>query len=468
MSLRRIAALATGETFGRGMAWLTVFTLPWILDTQQYGIVVLLATFEGVATGVLLLGQDSAIFWRCASYRDPAEGRDCVSGAMLITGTACFTALIGCSTTALLTGGTILGVSVWPHVWLLAIAVSLGNVNRIALAFARASGRTRAFVLDRGAVGAGRFAATLTLAGVLGSALSFPIGMAVGTAAGGMWLWRPFVTKGRWRGARREVRPLLRFGAPLSAHLLAMNTINLVDRWVIGAMLGLAAVGSYGWFYMLGSGVAFVYAALSVSYEPQIYREFQADRDIGSLREYLGMSIAAGGVYGIAGCVAASFAARLVPESVDADPAIAAIVLIAHWFRPMYLGATYLLSSVGRTARVAVISGMTVAATVAANLILIPRIGLVGGAWATLIGALMLALSGIVMLGRLSMPIRALAIPTAVVGLFAAGTLLMLDLTTFALGSVAVAIYGAHMSGLHERILVRLRPSSGHDVQSSR
>jgi O-antigen/teichoic acid export membrane protein len=457
-SFRRVALLATGETFGRGMTWLTVFVLPWVLATEQYGIVVLLATFEGVATGVLLLGQDSAIFWRCASPEEPAAARRCVTGAAFITAAACALALAGVSIAALTTGGAILGVPLWPHIWLLTLGVLLGNVNRVGLAFARASGRTRAFVLDRGAVGAGRFGSTLGLAFARGSALAFPIGMVVGTATFGLWQIRRFIGGARRiRAVLADVRPLVRFGAPLSAHLLAMHTIAMVDRWVIGAMLGLAAVGSYGWYYMLGSGVVFVSAALSVSYEPLIYREYQAGAATRSLREYLGVSVAAGGAYGLAGSVAALLAAGMVPDSVRADPAIAAIVLLAHWLRPVYLGAGYLLSSVGLTTRVAAISGVAVVVTVAANLALVPRVGVIGGAWATLIGTLALVVAGVAALRRSSMPVAVLLEPTLVMAVVGAGMLVDLSLGTFALGCGVLTVYGAYASGLPPRLLARVR-----------
>lgn len=446
--------LATGETFGRGMTWLTVFVLPYVLATQQYGIVVLLATFEGLATGVLLLGQDSAIFWRCACREDPESARTCVLGSMVLTGSACAVALAGVTVAALATRGRILDVPLWPHIWLLALGVLLGNVNRVGLAFARARGRTRAFVADRAAVGAGRFGVALAIAFATRSALSFPVAMVIGVAAAGLWNSRSILAGGRrLRAALAETMPLARFGLPLSAHLLAMNTIAMVDRWVIGAFLGLAAVGSYGWYYMLGSGVVFVSAALSVSYEPQIYKEFQLDGGVRSLREYLGVSVAAGAAYGAAGAAAAAVASGLVPDSVHADPAIAAIVLLAHWFRPIYLGAGYLLSSVGRTGRVAMISGLAVAITVTANLVLVPSVGMIGGAWATLAGTLVLVLAGIFALGRLSMPVAVLLQPTLVMSAIGAAVLLHLTLATFAVGCLALMGYGILASGLPRRFL---------------
>jgi O-antigen/teichoic acid export membrane protein len=449
MSFRRVLALATGETFGRGMTWLTVFSLPWILDPSEYGIVVLLATFEGVATGFFLLGQDSAIFWRCAHYDDPDGATASATAAMLITGTFCLVGVVVSLAAAGLIGGGILGVPAWPHVSVLLVGVLFGNVNRVALAFARATNRIQEFVLDRAAVGAGRFASTLGLATVSGSALSFPIGMVVGTAACGLWLCRRLLRGGPLlRSARAQVVPLLRFGAPLSAHLLAMNTVHLVDRWVIGAMLGLAAVGSYGWYYMLGSGVTFLYAAFSVSYEPQIYREFQRSQGTRSLRQYLGVSIAAAGVYGLVGSGVAFIAPDLVPSSVLADPAIAAIVLIGHWFRPIHLGANYLLNSVGRTLRVVGISGVTVVFTVVAAVILVPRLGAIGGAWATLISGLVLVVSSILVAGRLSMPVRVLIQPTLLLSGLALALLWHLTLGSLALASGVLILYGTYSSGM--------------------
>ncbi|HSM34912.1 MAG TPA: lipopolysaccharide biosynthesis protein [Longimicrobiales bacterium] len=452
-SLRGVVVLGAAETFGRALTWLTIFVLPWALGEAEYGSVVLLATFESVAVGVLLLGQDSAIFWRCGYRDDPDRAGACVAGAATITASACLLALLAVTIAASVSHGTLLGVPLWPHVWLLTVGVTLSNLNRIGLAFARARGHSVAFVLDRLAVGAGRFGITLAVAFSTGWALSFPIGMTVGIAAGGAWLFgRLILGKGRLRAARSEIRPLLAFGTPLSAHLLAMTTIAMVDRWVIGAVLGLAAVGSYGWYYMLGSGVVFVSAALSVSYEPLIYREYQENASTRSLREYLGITIAASAAYGLVGCGLAAVAGGVVPDSVRADPAIAAVVLLAHWFRPVYLAAGYLLSAVGRTGRVAAISGVAVVVTVAANLLLVPPLGLMGGAWATLIGLLVLVAASIVALRHLSMPVRVLMAPTAAIAVVGAATLFRLTLVTFAAASAVLLVYGVVASGILHRL----------------
>lgn len=446
----QVGALAGAETFGRGAAWLTLFALPWLLSADEYGIVVLLATFEGVATGFLLIGQDRAVIWRYAGREDPEADRTTVGTAMAVTVTACLLALIVVSLTSPLTGGRVLGVPLWPHVLVLGLAVILTNVNRVILAFARIARRIRDFVVNRMAVGALRLSLTLGFGAASGSSLAYPVGLAAGTFLGGFSLWRRILPRS-WRraGAGREARTLLRYGAPLSAHLLAMTSIRFIDRWVIGAFLGLAAVGSYGWFYMLGAAVAFPYAALSVYYEPEIYREEQQEGgERVAFREYLGATLMAAGTFGLIGSVAVLFAAELVPESVSGNPEIIRIVLIAHWLHPIYLVCNYLLSSRGRTAPIAMISVFAVLVATTANLTLVPVIGAIGGAWSTLLGAAALVLAALFVVRRVGIRVS-LGRPLAVTSSLGALALAVPATWTLATASGGLALYGAALAGLH-------------------
>lgn len=429
--LLRVVAFASAETMGRAAVWLTLFLLPWILSPIEYGIVVLLATFEGVAKALLMLGQDRAVMWRGASGKGARSGDPWLATAVLVTALACFAGLAVVAVVGTLGGGALLGVPVWPHLVLLGVAVICVNVNRIVLAFARVASLTREFVVYRIGTGAGRLIAILGLAQASGSSLAFPIGAAVGTVVGGGRLWRRTM-RGAWtRGTvdRQLLRTMVRYGAPLSLHAVAMNAVAFVDRWVIGSALGLEVVGSYAWYYMLGSAVMFLFAALSVYYEPAIYRDCQRSGSVRTLQEYLGISIALAGIYSLLGASVAPFAGGLVPDTIDGNPRIARIVLVAHWIYPIYLSSNYLLSAFARTIRVALVSGFALGIVLLANLILVPRIGAIGGAWATLAGTLTLVLAAGVILRRLRIGGRVLIAPSIVVavlgvaGLFLPGAL---------------------------------------------
>lgn len=450
-SFRDVAALATAESFGRGAAWLTLFVLPWLLSADQYGIVVLINSFEGVAIGFLLLGQDRAVLWRYAGDTDFGD-QTTVNTAVVVTAAACMIALSIGLVVASQSGGSLLGVPVWPHLVLIGVAVVLVNVNRIVLAFTRVARRTRDFVVNRAAVGSIRLAATLGLAVVTGSAVAYPVGLIVAMVGGGGWLWMRVLGMPRYR--KSEFGALLRYGAPLSAHLLAMSSTRLVDRWIIGSMLGLATVGSYSWNYMLGSTVVFLFAALSVYYEPEIYREQQSDSDSRTaLREYLGAAFAASGVYGLVGSAGAIAGRSLVPGSVTVDPVVIRIVLVAHWLHPVYYVCNYVLSSKGRTLPLAAVSAITLVSAVLANLLLVPILGAVGGAWATLISSVCLVLIAMLVLRRTGVEVS-LGRPF----LFTAGVssfvIVTSGLWTLAAASALLALYGAY--------LMNLMPARGH------
>lgn len=450
--LRQVGALAGAETFGRGTAWLTLFLLPWLISSEEYGIVVLIATFEAVATGFLLLGQDRAVMWKYAGQAEPGSDRSTVGMAVAITTSACLAGLIVGLFVAPWTGGALLGVPVWPHLVLLAVAVILVNVNRVALAFARIARMTRQFVVNRVAVGSLRLGCTLGLGAVSGSSLSYPVGMAVGTLLGGSRLWKRVVPS-RWPtgGAKERIATLVRYGTPLSAHLLAMTSIRFVDRWVIGAFLGLAVVGSYSWYYMIGSAVTFLYAALSVYYEPEIYRERQRNPESKRVvHQYLGASLMAAGAYSLIGSVVAMFAGGSVPASVDADPEIVRIVLVAHWIHPIYLVCNYLLSSVGRTAPVAFISVITVGMAVGANLLLVPSFGAIGGAWSTLIGTVGLASAGWLVVRTIGIRVPLLQ-PVLVLAVLACLALAWPGMWTMLGASACLLSYGSHQVRVYSR-----------------
>lgn len=441
---RRVVAFAAAETMGRAAVWLTLFLLPWILSPIEYGIVVLLATFEGVAKGLLMLGQDRAVMWRGASQHRPAPGETWLATAVLVTVLACLGSLAVVSGVGALRGGTLLGVPIWPHLVLLGIAVICINVNRIVLAFARVASLTRDFVVFRVGTGAARLVAILGFAITSGSSTAFPIGAAIGTLIGGGKLWRRTM-RGAWSRAtvdRELVRRMVGYGAPLALHALAMNAVAFVDRWVVGSALGLEAVGSYAWYYMLGSAVMFLFAALSVYYEPAIYRDCQRAGSVKALQEYLGISIAMAGTYSLLGAGIAPFAGALVPNTINGDPRIARIVLVAHWIYPIYLSSNYLLSAFARTMRVALVSGLAFGVVLLANLLLVPRMGAIGGAWATLAGTLTLVVAAAVILRRLRLGGRVLIAPTLVIILLGIGGLFLPGPAGLATAATCLTLFG--------------------------
>jgi O-antigen/teichoic acid export membrane protein len=205
---------------------------------------------------------------------------------------------------------------------------------------------------------------------------------------------------------RRFDRPLmrraLRFGLPLLPHGLAAWSLNFSDRWLIGLTIGLptvatqAAVGIYSFGYLIGQGVALVAISFNAAWVPFWYARGDGERGPRLLRE--ATTLVMGGLTLLAVGVAA-FApelTRLLATRRWGDEALGAInVTVIVTFASLVYGLYFMLvSTIFLRRRTAALPLITLAAgltNLVVNLLLIPRLGITGAAWATLAGYLVLA-----------------------------------------------------------------------------
>ncbi len=94
--------------------------------------------------------------------------------------------------------------------------------------------------------------------------------------------------------------------------------------------------------------------------------------------------------------------------------------------------------------------------TVAANLVLVPALGMMGGAWATLVGILVLVAASGFALRRLRMPVGPLVLPTLAIATIGGLSLVRLSVASFALASAALVVYGVLASGVATRARARI------------
>jgi O-antigen/teichoic acid export membrane protein len=238
------------------------------------------------------------------------------------------------------------------------------------------------FVFERGAGGA--------LAGQLVG------GLGVVAVTGVMLARMP-----RRRFDRPLMRRALRFGLPLLPHGLAAWSLNFSDRWLIGLTIGLptlatqASVGIYSFGYLIGQGVALVAISFNAAWVPFWYARGDGERGPRLLRE--ATTLVMGGLTLLAVGVAA-FApelTRLLATRRWGDEALGAIdVTVIVTFASLVYGLYFMLvSTIFLRRRTAALPLITVAAgltNLVVNLLLIPRLGITGAAWATLAGYLVL------------------------------------------------------------------------------
>lgn len=202
----------------------------------------------------------------------------------------------------------------------------------------------------------------------------------------------------------RLVRAALRFGAPKVPHGVMIQALNRIDRWILDAFVSRAQVGLYQVGYTLGEGVKFALSAFEPAWQPFVYERARRPEGPAALARVGSYALAAfvGG-----GLCLALFGGELLRLLTPARPAFWAAAPVVPVVALAYvLHGAYLLFSIGiaiekRTGYYPLITAVSAAVNVAANLLLVPRLGILGAAWATVAAYGVMAAVGIVVGQRL-------------------------------------------------------------------
>lgn len=197
-------------------------------------------------------------------------------------------------------------------------------------------------------------------------------------------------------------RGALRFGLPLVPHGLAAWVLNLSDRWLIGLLIGLpavasqAAVGVYSFGYVLGQSVALVAMSFNAAWVPVWYARGDDEHGPALLREMTslvmaGLGLLAVGVAVLAPELTAVLASSRWGEQADVAADVIPVVAAASLVYGLYFMLVSVVFLRRRTAGLPLLTLAAGAANVGANLLLIPRLGVMGAAWSTLVGYAVLA-----------------------------------------------------------------------------
>lgn len=220
--------------------------------------------------------------------------------------------------------------------------------------------------------------------GSLGGQLAGALVMGVAAAAL-LWSLRP------WRLHARFAREALVFGLPLVPQTVSGWLLNVSDRWLLGLLLGLAAsqalaaIGVYSLGYQLGYVVGLAAISVHAAWLPVFYRIGEGPAGGSFVRESTTVAVAG---FAIAAAALAIIAPDLVRLMAPVEWAPAADVTAVVAFGSAAQGAALMFASGlylrRRTRLMPVLTLTAAAANLLLNLMLIPRIGIMGAAWATL------------------------------------------------------------------------------------
>ncbi|MCU0242301.1 MAG: oligosaccharide flippase family protein [Vicinamibacteria bacterium] len=388
--LRRLAGQAliygSADVFCNVISFLLLPLYTTYLTLEDYGVLGILALFSAAAKIVFRLGLESAFFRLHYDQHDPRDQQR-------LAGTVFFFAILF---GALLFVGIAFGAPwlmgllfsralVSPRLLILAAAdIFLGVFLFVPLSLLRIESRPQlfsAFSIFRHTLNILlKIALVMRGWGVAGVLWADVIATAA-LAAGLMPLLKNRIA---FALSRPFLRELLALGLPRVPHGLMIQVQNLADRRILESFVALSQVGLYQVGYQFGMAVKFALSAFEPAWQPFVYSQIkdpQAPRLLARLATY---SAAAFLMMGLATAVLSpEMVVVMTAPAYHGAAAIVPIVALAY-----LLHGAFLLTSIGiniaKQARYYPIITLFAATTnVALNFLWIPKMGMLGAAWAT-------------------------------------------------------------------------------------
>ena len=399
------ALYGTADVFGSVVNLLLVPLYTTYLSTTDYGNLALLLLLGTVAKIVFRLGLDAGFFRIHYELPDEEERRRLAGTVSLFTvfsGGILFAAIAAWAGPL---GRTLLGPGAPPG-WVVLVAadVYLGTFAFVPLSLLRIRGRPGVF----SAFSAARHAANTVLKVVL---------VTRGWGVAGV-LWSDAIATGLFSLALlpialrqaapafspRLLRQALGFGLPKVPHGILVQSLNLADRKILDLFVARAEVGLYQMGYAFGTAVKFPLSAFEPAWQPFVYAQLRSPDAPAVLARVGTYAFAAVAAFGLAVAVLGREALVLMTPNNPAFWAAAPVIPVVAL--AYVLHGAYLVGSIGigvaREARYyPMVTAAAAATNVGVNFALIPRFGMMGAAWATVLAYAVMAGLGFAVSQRL-------------------------------------------------------------------
>jgi len=400
-----------GHILSRGIGFLLLPLYTNYLTTTQYGLVALIYTFIAFVNILFLYGMDSA-FLRFYALEEGDEGRKKVlSTALMMTLCTSGVFFLGLYIFSAPLSTVIFGRPQTAGLLRMAAGIlffdTLATMPYLLL---RLEERSRRFVGYRFVnillnLGLNIYLVAHLNMGVSGVLLSNLI------ASGfSFFILLPVL----WKKMTPRIFPhlageLLKFGLPFIPSGLASMTMELIDRYMLRGMKGLEVVGIYNAGYKLGLFMLLVVMAFKFAWQPFFLKlgrdEERAKKSFAAVLTYF---VLTGGFFLLA---VSFFVDELVrfqlggltvfgPAFWSGTP-IVPVILLAYVMMGIYLIFLPGIYLKKKTRYVPLFTGLGATVNVLGNLILIPRWGIMGAAWATFAGYLVMALTLYIVVQRI-------------------------------------------------------------------
>ncbi len=186
-----------------------------------------------------------------------------------------------------------------------------------------------------------------------------------------------------------HVKSYLKWGIPLTPNAAILWIINVSDRYMVSYFLGVATAGVYSAAYSIGHYASFALAPLGIVLYATVSKTYdEGNRDeAGNYLKYslkYLMMIAIPAAFGLSILAKPLLRILTTPEFVTGSTVVPWVAFGAVLFC-FYQICVYIIHLVGKTHITVRLLGISAGLNIGLNLLLIPRMGILGAAIATLI-----------------------------------------------------------------------------------
>jgi len=195
---------------------------------------------------------------------------------------------------------------------------------------------------------------------------------------------------GRGRVQLRRLYELFSFGAPTVIAVMSFWVVSLSDRYMIAYFLNASAVGAYSAAYQLGSVLLILATVLGFVLPPALSRLYD-EKKTTELRVHLRYTVSIIVLFAVPFMVGSSMLAKpllvLLSTAEIAKQAhyVVPLIALATGAYSLYIVTSQMLLLLGKTKILAGIWACAAILNAALNLVMIPRVGLLGAASTTLL-----------------------------------------------------------------------------------
>ena len=194
----------------------------------------------------------------------------------------------------------------------------------------------------------------------------------------------------------RAFRIYFAFGFPIIFSSLGKNLLDLADRWILDRLMGAAVVAYYSAGYQLAAVANLAVAAFTLAWKPFLVRAAAEKGARETFARIMTLTIVALCLLFLLISFFADnlvklsfFGYHLIQESYWPGLRVIPVVMVSYIFYGAYINLSVGCDLKGRTDYYAWTTGAAALFNIAANFILIPPLGMLGSAWATLFAYLL-------------------------------------------------------------------------------